>query len=43
MKGIITFKGTVEKFPSPSGWHYMEVPKKYTIDGNVLIKDTYKY
>ena len=26
----ISFKGTVKKFPGPSGWHYIAVPKKYT-------------
>jgi len=30
MMKIITFKGTVQKFPGRSGWHYVAVPKKYT-------------
>lgn len=25
----ISFKGIVEKFPGPSGWYYVAVPKKY--------------
>lgn len=32
MKWNISFKGTVEKFPGSSGWHYIAVPKKYTRD-----------
>ena len=30
MKRDVTFKDTVQKFPSPGGWVYVAVPKKYT-------------
>lgn len=30
MKWDITFKGTTQKFPGPSGWYYVAVPGKYT-------------
>lgn len=32
MRRTISFKGTVEIFPGFGGWHYIEVPKKYTND-----------
>ena len=32
MRRTISFKGRVEIFPSFGGWHYIEVPKKYTND-----------
>lgn len=32
MKWRISFKGTIQRFPGPSGWHYVAVPKKYTSD-----------
>lgn len=30
MKWSFNFKGIVEKFPGPSGWFYVAVPKRYT-------------
>ena len=30
MKHDIAIKGIVQKFPGPSGWYYVTVPKKYT-------------
>ncbi|GEM_PF-4412515 len=30
MRWNFSFKGTVKRFPGPSGWHYVAVPKKYT-------------
>jgi hypothetical protein len=32
MKWHISFKGTIQMFPGPSGWYYVAVPKKYTSD-----------
>ena len=30
MEWVISFKGTVQKFPGTGGWHYIAVPKKHT-------------
>ncbi len=32
MKWHISFKGTIQRFPGPSGWYYVAVPGKYTSD-----------
>lgn len=30
----ISFKGKIQQFPGSSGWHYVAVPKVYTLDLN---------
>ena len=30
MKNVVSFKGVIEKFPGPGGWHYVAVHSKYT-------------
>lgn len=29
MNWQISFEGTIQRFPGPSGWHYVAVPDKY--------------